>query len=162
MNQFAIDIDAETVCIDGRWFNREELATSIRQMLDSGNFNVATPSAALQELTLTVQSIRTLSFRVTPDFSEALNQFSARVGKSVSQLVRESLTQHMTQALSHRPSSPSGIAHAPSVVVDQSVAQLPAASAPPAVKPVSGTETVPEVKAVSGTDESVEARWFNQ
>ncbi len=171
MNQFPIDIDAETVCIDGRWYAREELATSIRQMLDGGNFNVATPSAALQELTLTVQTIRTLNFRVTPDFGDALNQYAARVGKSVSQLVRESLTQHMTQALSHRPSAPSGLHSAaaaaqspagaqPTVVIDQ-VVTLADGSTPPAVKPVA-LENQSEAARSVVVDDSVEARWFNQ
>jgi uncharacterized protein (DUF1778 family) len=165
MNQFPIDIDAETVNIDGRWYTREELAASIRQMLDGGNFNVATPSAALQELTLTVQSIRTLNFRVTPDFDDALNQFAARVGKSVSQLVRESLTQHMTQALSHRPSGVHQLANVqsataqPTVVIDQTVSVADAATAP--AKSSAGEAKTDGQRSVV-VDDSVEARWFNQ
>jgi hypothetical protein len=50
MSQFPIDVDAEAIFLDGSWYTREDLSRRIRAMLDSGDFNVARPSMALQEL----------------------------------------------------------------------------------------------------------------
>lgn len=98
MSQFTIDVDAEAVFLDGAWYTREDLSRRIKAMLDEGDFNVATPSLALQELTQTMQGIRTLAFRCTPELAEALGHLAARLGQSVGALVREAATQYVTDA----------------------------------------------------------------
>jgi predicted DNA-binding protein len=103
MSQFTIDVDSEAVFLDGTWYTREDLSRRIRAMLDSGDFNVATPSLALQELTQTLQGVRTLAFRCTPELADALTQLGARMGQSVSSLVREAVTQFITDATSAPP-----------------------------------------------------------
>jgi hypothetical protein len=72
-------------------------------MLDAGDFNIATASLALQELTQTLQGIRTLAFRCTPELATALNDLAARLGQSVSSVVREAVTQFITDATSAPP-----------------------------------------------------------
>lgn len=103
MSQFSIDVDAEAVFLDGSWYTREDLSRRIKAMLDAGDFNIATASLALQELTQTLQGIRTLAFRCTPELSDALNDLAARMGQSVSYLVREAVTQFITDATSAPP-----------------------------------------------------------
>lgn len=97
MNQLPIDVDAEAIFLDGTWYTREDLARKIKSMIDAGDFNVARPSAALEALSSTLQQVRTLSFRVTPDLADALNQLATRTGNSVGQLVREAVMQLLTQ-----------------------------------------------------------------
>ncbi len=89
MNQFPVDVDAETVFFDNVWYTREDLAARIKSMIDQGDFAIARPSAALEELTATLQSVRTMAFRVTPDLADALNQLATRTGKTVGHLLRE-------------------------------------------------------------------------
>lgn len=98
MSQFTIDIDAEAVFLDGAWYTREDLARRIKAMLDEGDFTIATPSLALQELTQTMQGVRTLAFRCTPELAEALGHLAARLGQSVGALVREAATQYVSGA----------------------------------------------------------------
>lgn len=98
MSQFPIDVDAEAIFLDGAWYTREDLSRRIRAMLDSGDFNVARPSMALQELTQSMQGVRTLAFRVTPDLGDALTQLATRLGQSVGAVIREALTQYITDA----------------------------------------------------------------
>lgn len=77
MNQLPIDVDAEAIFLDGAWYTREDLARKIKSMIDAGDFNVARPSAALEALSATLQQVRTLSFRVTPDLAESSRRIPA-------------------------------------------------------------------------------------
>ncbi|MEW6431416.1 MAG: hypothetical protein AB1730_07880 [Myxococcota bacterium] len=97
MDDLQIDIDAEAVFLDGGWYTREDLTRRIKAMLDSGDFNVARPSAALEALTQTVKSLRTLSFRCTPDIESALNDIAGRTGSSVGGVVREAVIQFLQE-----------------------------------------------------------------
>jgi len=91
MSDLPVDLDAEAIFLDGGWYTREDLTRRIKSMLDSGDFNVARPSAALEQLTHTLSSIRTLTVRVTPELAEGLNQLAARSGKSVGAAIREAV-----------------------------------------------------------------------
>lgn len=97
MNQLPIDVDAEAIFFDGAWYTREDLGRKIKSMIDGGDFNVARPSAALEALSATLAQVRTLSFRVTPELAQALEQLANRSGNSVGQLVREAVMQMLTQ-----------------------------------------------------------------
>lgn len=103
MSQFLIDVDAEAVFLDGAWYTREDLSRRIRAMLDSGDFNIATASMALQDLTQTLSGVRTLAFRCTPDLAEALTRLAAQLGQSMSAVVREAVTRYITDATSNPP-----------------------------------------------------------
>lgn len=176
MNQLPIDVDAEAIFFEGAWYTREDLARKIKAMIDGGDFNVARPSAALEALSSTLTQVRTLSFRVTPDLAEALNQLANRTGNSVGQLVREAVMQMLTQG-----------ANAPQESLRQGESVKAAAPTPPDASPVDGgSETVvvagPGALRAAGLDpetvkpieltkrvepqpsqpETAENRWFKQ
>ncbi|MBL8910666.1 MAG: ribbon-helix-helix protein, CopG family [Archangium sp.] len=98
MSQFPIDVDAEAIFLDGSWYTREDLSRRIRAMLDSGDFNVARPSMALQELTQMMTGVRTLAFRSPPELADALTQLASRLQQSVGAVIREAVTQYITDA----------------------------------------------------------------
>src|SRR5256885_79191 len=90
-----IHLDSEAIQFDGHWYTRDELAKKIRSMLDASDFAVGKPSQALEQLTTTMSSVRTLAFRVTPEMADTLNQLATRHGRSVGAIVRESLALHL-------------------------------------------------------------------
>jgi hypothetical protein len=83
------------VYFDGHWYTRDDLARRIKAMLDSGDFAVTRPGAALEQLTAVVSSIRTLAFRATPDMVESINTGASRAGKSVGAFIRDALSQQL-------------------------------------------------------------------
>ena len=103
MNQFPVDVDAEAVLLDNAWYTREDLARRIKTMIDQGDFAISRPSAALEELTLTMQSVRTMMFRVTPDLADALNQLATRSDKTVGHLLREAVDHVLSTPVSLPP-----------------------------------------------------------
>lgn len=103
MSQFPVDVDAEAIFLDGAWYTREDLSRRIRAMLDSGDFNVARPSMALQELTQMMQGVRTLAFRAPPELADALTDLASRQGLSVGGVIREAVTQYITDQNSAPP-----------------------------------------------------------
>src|SRR5262245_60204878 len=91
MSQLPIDLDAEAILFDSHGCTRDELARRIRGMLDSGDYAITRHSAALELLTQTLNSVRTVAFRATPDLVEAINMNAARAGKSVGSFIRDVL-----------------------------------------------------------------------
>jgi hypothetical protein len=106
MSQFPIDVDAEAIFLDGSWFTREDLSRRIKAMLDAGDFNVARPSVALQELMQMMQGVRTLAFRSPPDLAESVNQFASQSGQTVGGVLREAVSQYLASVRTPRPSAP--------------------------------------------------------
>lgn len=97
MSDLPIDVDAEAIFLDGTWYTREDLSRRIKAMLDSGDFNVARPSAALEALTQALRTVRTLSFRCTAEVGDALNETAARLGKSVGAVIRDAVTEYLIE-----------------------------------------------------------------
>lgn len=118
MSQLPIDIDAEAIYFDGHWYTRDDMARRIKAMLDQGDFAVTRPSAALEQLTSIISSVRTLAFRATPEMIESINAGAARAGKSVGAFIREALAQQLGL-----PSSDFGPGPAP-VAEPQQVTQM--------------------------------------
>jgi hypothetical protein len=176
MSQFTIDVDAEAVFLEGAWYTREDLSRRIRAMLDSGDFNVASPSLALQELTQTMVGIRTLAFRCTPELAEALDQLAGRLGQSVGAVLREAVTQYLTDATSAPPGGPRDQlqesepllqARVSSGTTDEAPALAPSSSLADEVQPGGGVEPLEltQMKRAGGPaepDASSEHRWFKQ
>lgn len=185
MSQFPIDVDAEAIFLDGAWYTREDLSRRIRAMLDAGDFNVARPSAALQELTQLMTGVRTLAFRAQPELADALTQLAARMEQSVGAVIREAITQYITDANSAPVASEPARAgqsdqtvrttvplpltttqsseDLPKVIVEPQPAQViagPGALKAAGVEPVELTQ---RKQAAAGTEpESSEQRWFKQ
>ncbi len=169
---YPIDLDSETIQFDGQWYSREDLARRIKAMLDAGDFTVTRPSQALEQLTQTLASLKTVTFRVTPDVAEALNQVAAKESKTVGAVIRELLERSIrpagapaapapapakaaapapSPAPSAQSKAPPPNGPAPSVLVDPSVAAAPAAA--------EGAEK-PKEESRSKEEEAIERRWF--
>jgi hypothetical protein len=185
MSQFPIDVDAEAIFLDGSWYTREDLSRRIRAMLDSGDFNVARPSAALQELTQLMQGVRTLAFRSPPELADALTQLASRLQQSVGAVIREAVTQYITDANSapvepHRQAGRSEETVRASIPVPTSttsedlpkvIIEPPAVEAPPQVIAGPGAlkaaglepvELTQRKQAAAGESADPEQRWFKQ
>jgi hypothetical protein len=143
MSQLPIDLDTESVQFDGNWYTRDELARRIKTMLDSGDFQVARPSQALEELTSTLTSLRTLAFRATPDMADALNAAAARQGKTVGSLIRDAVADHLGIS-----STGAGGGHAPNTTPPgkrPTDPEMPAVAAPPAPAPAPAAVAAPPI-----------------
>lgn len=116
MNALPIDLDAEAIQFDGHWYTRDELARRIKGMLDSGDFAISKPSQALEQLTTTLGSLRTLAVRVAPDMADALNAHAARQGRGPGAIIRTALAEYLglpppleaDRSAHARPPSPPG------------------------------------------------------
>src|SRR5438067_3057900 len=95
MSQLPIDLDTESVQFDGNWYTRDELARRIKAMLDANDYQISRPSSALEQLTSTLASLRTLAFRATPEMADALNASAARAGRTVGTLIREAVGEYL-------------------------------------------------------------------
>ncbi|MFO0594276.1 MAG: ribbon-helix-helix protein, CopG family [Myxococcaceae bacterium] len=186
MSQFPIDVDAEAIFLDGSWYTREDLSRRIRAMLDSGDFNVARPSMALQELTQMMTGVRTLAFRAPPELADALTQLAGRMQQSVGAVIREAVTQYITDANSgdqqgqqqqpqqqmrseetvraQIPVPTSTTAEdLPKVIVEPAQPQViagPGALKAAGIEPVELTQR--KQQAAPGEADSSEQRWFKQ
>lgn len=191
MSQFPIDVDAEAIFFDGAWYTREDLSRRIRAMLDAGDFNVARPSMALQELTQMMEGVRTLAFRAQPELADALTELATRLGQSVGGVIREAVTQYITDA----NSAPAAAAQAapmpltqqqprheetvraaipvatsstnedlPKVVVEgpSQVIAGPGALKAAGLEPVELTQRKQQQPAAAGDQPDSEQRWFKQ
>lgn len=96
-----IDLDAESVWLDGTWYTREELAKKIREMIEQGDFRVSRPSQALERLESSLAQARTVNVRMPMDLSEAVAATAARLGRPVGHLVREAVTYYLAAAAAY-------------------------------------------------------------
>lgn len=145
MSQFPVDVDAEAIFLDGAWYTREDLSRRIRAMLDSGDFNVARPSMALQELTQMMQGVRTLAFRATPELADALTSLASRLGQSVGGVIREAVTQYITDANSAPPQQQHQQEPMPVLLTQQQQRSEETVRAPIPVSTSSTAEELPKV-----------------
>jgi hypothetical protein len=183
MSQFPIDVDAEAIFLDGSWYTREDLSRRIRAMLDSGDFNVARPSMALQELTQMMTGVRTLAFRAPPDLADALTQLASRLQQSVGAVIREAVTQFITDANSGQPQQEqrpqrsdetvrAQMPVAPSSTTSEDLPKVivepqPSVIAGPGALKAAGVEQPVELTQrkqapATSPEESSEQRWFKQ
>jgi hypothetical protein len=147
MSDHTIDLDAEAIFLDGNWYAREDFARRIKATLDSGDFQVARPSAALEQLTQELANIRTLAFRCPAELAEALMAEAQRQQKSVGAMLREVCVA----ALSAAPAETQGQGQGQSSEVAAPAVEAPAAQ-PAGDRPVELT------KRKDG--EPDEQRWF--
>ncbi len=156
MSAHAIDLDAEAIFLDGHWFTRDDLARRIKAMLDAGDFAVARPSTALEQLTQALANVRTLAFRVPAELADALTKAAQTQNKTVGALLRELAGEAVGQTQAPAPAVAAAIPAAPG--------SAPVLAGPGALK-AAGVESTEE-KPVELTnpkkkeDESAEQRWF--
>lgn len=121
----SVDIDSETVLLEGAWRTREELVQEIRAMLDAGNYGIARHSAALEALAEAMAEVRRVEFRATSPLAEDLFAAAAKEGRTPDALVRDAVARYLAT------SGDDGILR-------------------PAPEPEGRRETHPELRAVDG------------
>ena len=102
MDPFAdIDLDSESVWLDGAWYTRQELARRIKEMIESGDFRVSRPSQALERLEAALAQARVMSVRMPEDLAEAVSAAAGRLGRPVGHLVREAVAYYLAAAAAY-------------------------------------------------------------
>jgi hypothetical protein len=99
MDPFAdIDLDSESVWLDGAWYTRQELAHRIKEMIETGDFRVSRPSQALERLEAALAQARVVAVRMPADLAEAVDEAAARLERPVGHLVREAVAYYLAAA----------------------------------------------------------------
>jgi hypothetical protein len=102
MDPFAdIDLDSESVWLDGAWYARDDLAQRIKEMIEAGDFRVARPSQALERLEAALGQAQVLSVRMPADLAEAAAATAARLGRPVGHLIREAVAYYLAAAAAY-------------------------------------------------------------
>jgi hypothetical protein len=102
---YPIDIESETLQLDGEWFTRDELARHIKRLLDANDFSIGRPAAALEHLNQTIASLRTVALRVVPEMQERLIHEAARQSRPVGALVRDAIAAYLGIAPAEAPAA---------------------------------------------------------
>ena len=123
-----IDLDSESVWLDGAWYAREELARRIKEMIEAGDIRVARPSQALERLEAALGQAQVLTVRMPTDLAEAANSTAARLGRPVGHLVREAVAYYLAAAAAYSASQGRSPEESP-----------PPASAPASPRPAEGS-----------------------
>jgi hypothetical protein len=96
-----IDLDSESVWLDGAWFTRDALAQRIREMIQAGDFRVARPSQALERLEAAIARSRAITVRMPVDLYEAVAAAGTRLGRPPGHLVREAIAYYLAAAAAY-------------------------------------------------------------
>ncbi len=102
MDPFAdIDLDSESVWLDGTWYTRQDLAHRIKEMIETGDFRVSRPSQALERLEAALAQARVISVRMPAELSDAVGAAAGRLGRPVGHLVREAIAYYLAAAAAY-------------------------------------------------------------
>jgi predicted DNA-binding protein len=96
-----IDLDSESVWLDGAWYTREELARRIKEMIEAGDFRVSRPSQALERLEAALGQAQVVPIRMPADLAEAAGATAARLGRPLGHLVREAVAYYLAAAAAY-------------------------------------------------------------
>ncbi len=115
MDPFAdIDLDSESVWLDGAWYTRQELARRIKEMIETGDFRVSRPSQALERLEAALAQARVVTVRMPADLAETVGATAARLGRPVGHLVREAVAYYLAAAAAYGAAQGGGATRAAS------------------------------------------------
>jgi predicted transcriptional regulator len=102
MDPFAdIDLDSESVWLDGTWYARDHLAQRIKEMIEAGDFRVARPSQALERLEAALGQAQVVNVRMPSDLAEAAQSTADRLGRPVGHLIREAIAYYLAAAAAY-------------------------------------------------------------
>jgi len=102
MDPFAdIDLDSESVWLDGAWYTRDDLARRIKEMIEAGDFRVSRPSQALERLEAALGQAQVLAVRMPADLAQAASSTAERLGRPVGHLVREAIAYYLAAAAAY-------------------------------------------------------------
>jgi len=96
-----IDLDSESVWLDGAWYTREELARHIKEMIEAGDFRVSRPSQALERLESALGQAKAVSVRLPGDLLEAVSATAGRLGRPMGHLIREAVAYYLAAAAAY-------------------------------------------------------------
>jgi predicted transcriptional regulator len=109
MDPFAdIDLDSESVWLDGAWYTRQDLARRIKEMIETGDFRVSRPSQALERLEAALAQARVLTVRMPDELAEAVSAAADRLGRPVGHLVREAVAYYLAAAAAYGAAQAAG------------------------------------------------------
>lgn len=115
MDPFAdIDLDSESVWLDGAWYTRQDLARRIKEMIETGDFRVSRPSQALERLESSLAQARVVAVRMPADLAETVSATASRLGRPIGHLVREAVAYYLAAAAAYgvaQPASPLAPGH---------------------------------------------------
>jgi len=121
MSDFQIDLDQGKVSFDGVWYDADELASRITQMLGAKDFHIGQAGQALEALQAAIADARELTVKVPASLLSALEGIAAGESRSLGEVVREALVRTVGQGgdgaisaetLAPRP-APSGVMPVP-------------------------------------------------
>lgn len=102
MDPFAdIDLDSESVWLDGAWYTRQELARRIKEMIETGDFRVSRPSQALERLEAALAQARVVTVRMPAELADAVSDAAGRLGRPMGHLVREAVAYYLAAAAAY-------------------------------------------------------------
>jgi predicted DNA-binding protein len=102
MDPFAdIDLDSESVWLDGAWYTREDLARRIKETLEAGDFRVSRLSQALERLQAALGEARVVTVRMPAELADAVGATAARLGRPMGHLVREAIAYYLAAAAAY-------------------------------------------------------------
>jgi len=96
-----IDLDSESVWLDGAWYTRQDLARRIKEMIETGDYRVTRPSQALERLEAALSQACLVSVRMPADLAETVAEAAARLGRPVGHLVREAVAYYLAAAAAY-------------------------------------------------------------
>lgn len=97
MSDFQIDLDQGKVSFDGVWYDADELAARITQMLGAKDFHIGQAGQALEALQAAIADGRELTVKVPSSLLSALEGIAAGESRSLGEVVREALVRLVGQ-----------------------------------------------------------------
>ncbi len=105
-----IDLDTESVWLDGAWYTRDQLARRIKEMIEGGDFRVSRPSQALERLEAALGLAQVVSVRLPSDLLEAVSATAERLGRPMGHLIREAVAYYLAAAAAYDAKQDGGAA----------------------------------------------------
>lgn len=102
-----IDLETERINLDGVWVTREEVVDKVQKMLATGDFRIAKLSEALEQLSHTIGSAKSVTLKLTAEQYAKLESAGGRLGKSAATFGRELLMQVLDRAVAASGATPS-------------------------------------------------------
>jgi predicted transcriptional regulator len=96
-----IDLDTESVWLDGAWYTRDQLARRIKEMIEAGDFRVSRPSQALERLEAALGLAQVVSVRLPSDLIQAVSATAERLGRPMGHLIREAVAYYLAAAAAY-------------------------------------------------------------
>jgi hypothetical protein len=96
-----IDLDSESIWLDGAWHTRDALGRKIKELVAAGDYRLSRLTTALERLDGVLGKARALTVRMPGELADALGQASAAFGRPVGHLVREAIAYYLAAAAAH-------------------------------------------------------------